>query len=162
MARDPEFFVLKAPYGWLPESESNILGAVVPNPWAPTDAFCPDDPSIYNDNPPLEMPFEDFILRKDALTSNSNEVTVNKLGKLRWARSEGPKLELQGKVVYVRRLKQHLDFWKTMIEVDDDCREKVTEWVNERHRLRRKYQVCLIVGLLICQDVVVAASDEEK
>ena len=35
------------------------------------------------------------------------------------------------------------------------------DWVNEKRRGRAKYQVCLVVGLLICEDVVVAESDEE-
>jgi len=161
MEGDPKFYVLKPPLGWLSEDMGNILGAVVPNPWDPAHDYTPDDPIIYNKAPLVDVKYEDFILRKDALTSRSNEFTVNGIGKLRWARSLGPRLDLQGKVIYVRRLTQIPKFWKTMLAADHEVKDQVTEWVNEKHRLRHRYKVCLIVGLLLCQDVVVAASEQE-
>jgi hypothetical protein len=69
--------------------------------------------------------------------------------------------DLQGKVIHVKRLRQHDQFWKSLSSKDEESMQTVADWVNEKRRGRAKYQVCLVVGLLICEDVVIAESDEE-
>ncbi|MCJ1333888.1 hypothetical protein MMC10_010594 [Thelotrema lepadinum] len=163
MAKDPVFLILKPTIGWLPESEwREILGAAVKNPWSPTNDYKPKNPWAYNRNPLVEDSYNDFILRKDVLSSPSFEAEVKGLGKLRWVKSVGHQIDLSGKKVYIKRIKQHGELWRELTTRSEDFQDEVPEWVNEKRWLRTKYQVCLVVGLLMCQDVVVAASDEER
>lgn len=162
MAKDPEFLILKYPAGWLPESEwENILGAAVKNHFSPTSDSVPEKPLFYNNAGLVETQFEDFILRNDDVSSSSHELTVKGLGKLRWGKKADSKLDLKGKVIYTKRLKRIGEFWKEILK-DEEFQETVAEWVGEKKRFgRAKYQVCLVVGLLMCQDIVVATSAED-
>ena len=162
MAKDPEFLILKSPVGWLPESDcENILGAAVKNHWSPTSDSVPEKPLFYNNAGLVETQFEDFILRNDDVSSSSHELTVKGLGKLRWSKKADSKLDLKGKVIYIKRLKRIGEFWKDILK-DEEFQETVVEWVGEKKRFgRAKYQVCLVVGLLMCQDIDVATSAED-
>lgn len=109
----------------------------------------------------VEDEYDGFILRKDNISSNSFESKICGLGKLRWAKSIGHNIDLCGKRVLIRRLRKYGEFWKEMTSRDEDFQENVPEWLQEKHWGRKKYQVCLVVRLLMCQDVDVTASDEE-
>jgi hypothetical protein len=162
MEKDPEFLILKPTVGWLPEKEwKKILGAAVKNHWSPTNDSVPENPLVHNKHDLVEAKFEDFVLRKEAVTSSSFELEVKNLGKLKWAKGVGKQLDLQGKVIHVKRLRQHDQFWKSLSSKDEESMQTVADWVKEKRRGRAKNQVCLVVGLLICEDVVVAESDEE-
>jgi len=165
MDKDPEYLLLKRVVGWLPEDDwETILGAVVKNPWSPTDNSTPDNPLRYKDprTKLIETKFEDFVLRKDAVRSNSFELEVKHLGKLRWAKSDGNNLDMQGKIIYVKRLRQQEQFWERLSSKDQKAMEKVTAWLKEKTVLQSSRNVvCLVVGLLICADVIVAETDEE-
>ena len=162
MSKDPVFLVLKPTVGWLPEKEwKNVLGAAVKNPWSPTDDYAPRKAWTYNKNPLVEHDYDGFVLQQQKTSSHSFEVEVNGLGKLRWGKSSGHQIDLSGKKIYVKRLRRHSEMWKELTTKSEDFQEAVAGWVNQKRLGRAKYQVCLVVGLLICQDVIVAASDEE-
>ena len=164
MAKDPEFVILKPTAGWLAESEmQRILGAVVKNPLAPTDASYPKNPVQYWEKPMVKSEYDDFILSKEQISSASSEAEVRDLGKMRWAKSAGQNIDLTSKKIFVRKLRRLPAMWKKMKE-DEEVQENVPDWVHEKSRVRRKKknQVCLVVGVLICQDVFVATSDEEE
>ena len=162
MAKDPVFLILKPTTGWLPERDwTEILGAAVKNPWSPTDDYTPRRAWTYNKNPLVEDHYDGFVLQKEKTSSHSFEVEVNGLGKLRWGKSTGHKVDLSGKRIYIKRLRRHSEIWKELTTKSEDFQEMVSEWVNDKRWGRTKYQVCLVVGLLICQDVIVASSDEE-
>jgi hypothetical protein len=163
MAKDPEFLILKYPIGWLPEDQwTEILGTAVKDPWSPTNGFVPDNALFYNKIKLLENEFEDFILSKEYLVGGTSELRVKGLGNLYRSKKDGQQLDLNGKVIYIKRLRRHDDFWKEITTNNEEFRERVTEWLAEKSwRGRPKYPVCLVVGLLMCQDVVVTASDEE-
>jgi hypothetical protein len=162
MAKDPVFLILK-PTAWMSESEwENILGAAVKNPLSPTDDYEPDNPLSYNKNPLVESNYDGFILQDQKTSSLTFELDVKGLGKLRWAKGTHHEVDLHGKKVYIKRIRRHSEFWKRITTESDDFREVVPEWVNDKRWGKSKYQVCQVVGLLICQDVVVATSDEDS
>ncbi|KAL9085821.1 MAG: hypothetical protein Q9159_004486 [Coniocarpon cinnabarinum] len=163
MAKDPEFLILKPGVGWLPESElPNVLGAVVKNPLSPLANSYPEYPEAYMKQKPMKDEFDDFILRKEQLSSTSFEVEIRGLGKLRWARSSGQNIDLSSKKILIRRMKRHDEYWNKMTQEDVDFQQHVPFWVQEKHLLKRKNRVCLVVGVLMCQAVVVAASEDEE
>jgi hypothetical protein len=163
MNNDPEFLVLKNPVGWLAEDKwEKILGAAVKNNWSPTSNSTPKNPKVYNKNELHEAKFEDFILKKSTLKSSFFSLTVQGLGQLKWAKSDGEELHLSGKVIYIKRLDQYEEYWKNVTSKDDEFKHKVAAWASEKDFWGRgKRQVCLVVGVLLCEDVVVAKSDEE-
>ena len=65
-------------------------------------------------------------------------------------------MDLNGKRIYIKRLRRHSEIWKEMTTKSEEFQEIVSEWVNDKRWGGAKYQVCLVVGLLICQDVIVA------
>ena len=163
MAKDPQYLILKPTVGWLPETEwEQLLGAAVKNPLSPTDDMVPENPLQYNKAGLVENRFEGFVLRKESLSSPTFELSIEGLGKLRWSKSAGSQISLEGKVVYVKRLKQHTKFWKALTSDDEEFKETVTDWLKEKRKWgRARNTVCLVVGLLMCQEVFVAASDEQ-
>lgn len=164
MSRDPVFLVLKPTLGlgWLPESWwKEILGAVVLNLCDLTAFYTPRNALQYNHSPFVDPDFKDFILRKESAELRSGELEVNGLGRLKVQKNLGAILDLKGKVVYVKRLSRQDDFWQEMTTKDPVMAEKVAGWVNGKRWGRSKHQVCWAVGLLMCQEVVVAASKEE-
>lgn len=162
MSKDPVFLILKPMIGWLPEKDwIEILGAAVKNPWSPIDDYAPRSAWAYNKNPLVEDSYDGFVLQKDKTSSHSFEVEAKGLGKLRWGKSTGHQIDLRGKKIYIKRLRRHSEMWKELSTKSEDFQEEVPGWVNDKRWGRAKYRVCLVVGLLICQDVIVAASDEE-
>jgi hypothetical protein len=162
MEKDPEFLILKPTVGWLPEKEwKKVLGSVVKNHWSPTTDSVPKNPLIHNKYPLIETKFEDFVLYKESVTNSLFELEVKNLGKLKWGKGAENHLDLQGKVIYVKRLRQHDQFWKNLSSKDEDSMQTVADWVKEKHWRKAKNQVCLVVGLLLCEDVIVTQSEEE-
>ncbi|EHY56355.1 hypothetical protein ABEF92_007001 [Exophiala dermatitidis] len=53
--------------------------------------------------------------------------------------------------------------WVELTARDEVFKETVAEWLSERrwNRLKPKHSACLIVGMLLCQDVTVARSEED-
>jgi hypothetical protein len=161
MSQRPEYLILKPTDGWLPEDWwKKVLGSVVLNPHSPTDNRTPRTPPL-SENDLLEEQFTDFILCKDDVSSGSFELEINKLGKFKWQKNSGQNLNLKGKLIYVKRLTDRRDFWELMKSRDPEFAQKVASWVNEKRMLRSKYEVCWVVGLLMCQEVAVTSSAEE-
>ena len=162
-AKDPEFLVLKPGVGWLPESElQDVLGAVVKNPLSPLADSYPKVPEKYMGRKPMEDEYDGFILGKEQLSSSNFEVEVRGLGKLRWAKSSGQNIDLSGKKILIRRMRRHDEYWRKMTAEDRDFQAYVPSWLRKRHLMKRRNIVCLVVGVLMCQDVLVSASEDQS
>lgn len=163
MSERREYMVLE-PLGWLKEQEwKQLLGSAVKYPVRPTDAYTPGNALKHNKQPLVENEFEGFILERDVIRRSSRKVEVANLGELRWRKAMGDQLDLKGKVIYVKRLRQHPEFWRTIISKDDEFKDTLAEWLSDKTVLGKpKHQVCLIVGVLLCRDVVVAQSEAEE
>lgn len=166
MSKDPAFLLLKPAGGWLEEKWwTKILGSVVLNPYAPANDYTPKNPLVHNKNDLSEPKFEGMILQKENIEIKDGKAEVTGLGGFRGQKSFGTSLDLRGKMVYVKRLTGHREFWKEMTTADPAVAKEVAGWVNEKRGWLglggAKYEVCWVVGLLMCQDVAVAASDKQ-
>lgn len=160
MSQDPVFLILKPTVGWLAEKEwTELLGAAVPNPWQPTNAYAPKAVSRYIREPLVELEFDGVTIQNERRSGRTFEAEMKDIGKIRGGASVGHELDLTGKKIYLKRLRQHPAFWKKLTTESDDFQTLVPEWVNEKRFGRRKHQVCLIVGLLLCQDVEIDYSE---
>ncbi|KAH8886507.1 hypothetical protein GQ53DRAFT_844794 [Thozetella sp. PMI_491] len=165
MSKPPEFLILKQPLGWISETRwTEVLGSVVLNPHSPLDNSTPDHPPLEL-NDISEISFPNFILHRDLITDSSTSFNIQGLGSFRRQRDDTTHLNLHGKLVIARRLTKRRSFWKIMADADPEFAEQVAEWVGERHGFlgrRARYEVCWVVGLLVCKDVAIAASVEQK
>ncbi|KZZ92017.1 hypothetical protein BBO_09559 [Beauveria brongniartii RCEF 3172] len=164
MAEGPEYLILKPGVGWISgEYWKNLLGAAVKYPFMPLRDYVPDDPP-YMQYAPDERLFDDMVLRQNIQQTKSGHFSVTGLGELRTAESANNQLNLQGKLIYIKSLQQHDAHWENIIKIKT-FRQKVTKWLRERTMFgfgAPKHQVCLVVGILLCQDVSVAISKEEE
>jgi hypothetical protein len=76
---------------------------------------------------------------------------------MRWEKGAGNKLDLRGKILYMKRLQQQGTYWRSIMKTQD-FREKTAEWINEARTQdkwwrRGQRPVCMIVGVLLCEDV---------
>lgn len=91
--------------------------------------------------------FDGLVLRKEPVESSSSELEVRSLGKLKLAKGVGQEQIIQGKVIHVKRLRQHDQFWKSLSSQDKESMQIIADWVTERSLGGAKSPVCLVVGL---------------
>jgi len=157
---DPEFFLL-TPTAWLDADkyENQMLGAFVRNYASPTDTCVPESGSHeqYNKSKILERSFTDFVLDAHASIKNGAQVTLEKLGGVSFSGETSWVNRLEGKYVRFRRLTQVDKFFEN-VKKDREVAERVPHW----RKPGRRIPVCLVVGIMICEDVNVAWEKEEQ
>jgi hypothetical protein len=167
MANEPEFLILKPEGGWLPaEAEDRLLGAAVKNYFDPLANSTPNKPMKHYDRktyPLIEYKFDNLVLENNDVQARSGELVIKGLAHFFCRKSDEKLFNLKSKVIHVRRLTALEEFWKKVTAEDPDFTPKVTEWLGQKRMLglKAKYDVYLVVGLLTCQDVEVAASNDE-
>ncbi|KAJ5935085.1 hypothetical protein N7466_004632 [Penicillium verhagenii] len=164
MSNQPEFLILRQPFGWLSEDQlPRVLGSVVLNPHSPLSNSIPDSPPIGKNNI-SENKFTNFILNHELMNQNSTNFSVQGIGNFRRQHDNVTQLNINGKLIIAKRLTELRTFWKTMTDKVPKFADEVAEWVGERRSLglRARYEVCWVVGVLICKDVSIASSSEQN
>ncbi|ETS84478.1 hypothetical protein PFICI_02503 [Pestalotiopsis fici W106-1] len=149
MKGDPNFVVLKYP-GWLDAAkfEDKILGAIVRYPFKPTNEYLPDSPLRYNKNDLVEGCFTNFLHDNTETKSRDASAALESLVGFKWQGSKEEIVRLQGKLLRVKRLQQHAQFW-SQLKTDEAVRNAVPDWIS----LLNTWPPCLVVGVMIAEDV---------
>ncbi|GAM91352.1 hypothetical protein ANO11243_094010 [Dothideomycetidae sp. 11243] len=161
---DPEYLLLRNGIGWYEEDQwPRLLGAVVRNYLAPLDDSVPTNPFERFEEDPYETKFEGFILRNNTSDTQEKKFSIKGLGMFRSRKSDDNAIDLSGKVIFVKRFHQHVPYWRRLVE-DKHVQAKLGEWFQEKEgfvRKKPKNVVCLVVALLLCQDVDIAETSKE-
>jgi hypothetical protein len=153
MGVDPVWAILE-PKAWMDgDWEIKVLGAVVRDYYNPTNRK-PDDPARYHPDESSFITRElyDFVLSREATNSTTTEAKLTSLLGAKVVSSSSTEIDLFSKTVKLRRLDQDEDYWDKL--KDDPSLQKVLpSWIQKSGR---KYpEVCLVVGIAICEDVEV-------
>lgn len=167
MASDPEFLILKPAGGWLPAAdESRLLGAAVKNYFDPLENSTPSNPMKHYDKKThrlIDTRFDRLILEKKDVQAKSGKLVIQGLARFICRKKDEKLFNLKSKVIYVKRMTGIDDYWKALTAEDPDFAPKVTEWLEQKRMLglKSKYEVYLVTGILMCQDIEVATSEAE-
>lgn len=151
MKGDPQFVVLKYTT-WLDASEyeNRILGAVVKEFLKPEDAFVPrsGSPLQYNDQKLSERTFSNFVVDSSGSSGHDADVSLKLFAGYNLNASADDIVKLKGKIVRYKKLIQHDQFW-TKLKEDKDVKSTVPGWIS----VLNTWPVCLVVGIMICDEV---------
>ncbi|RYN98081.1 hypothetical protein AA0120_g2749 [Alternaria tenuissima] len=148
MIGDPEFVILKY-QSWLDTAkfENKIFGSVVKEYLRPTNNYVPDSPLQYNSHDFQEGTVTDFVLANTGAKSHEGNATLESVAGISFKGSTESSVELSGKLIRYKRLQQHDQFW-SKLKADQDVKAIVPRWTS-----RYRAPVCLVVGIMICEEV---------
>lgn len=141
------------------EFESKILGAIVKEHLKPTNNYVPDknEPLLYNKHKLLEGSIKDFVLDNSGSSAKEASAKLQSLGKFSFSGEMSEAIRLEGKLIRYKRLQQVDQFWKQLV-LDEEVVSIVPEW----SQYFSAWLPCLVVGIMICEDVEVSFTGEEK
>ena len=149
MIGDPEFVILKY-QSWLDtvKFEDKILGSVVKEFLRPTNNYLPESPLQYNTHDLIEGSVTDFVLDNSGSKSQEATASLKSVAGVSFKGNTENTVHLTGKLVRYKRLQQHDQFWGKL-KTDSDVRATVSGWISRFST----WPVCLVVGIMICEDV---------
>lgn len=160
-AGDPKFVVLRYT-AWLDVAkyqaqgvniEDRLLGSIVKQYEDPTGGdYLPDNPLQYNEEAFDEKNFTDFIAESSQSMENQGNVSVTSLMGASLKGTAADKAHLNGKLVRMKRLQKHQQFFSNL-KNDIQVSRRVPSWMSV---LNLQDPVCLVVGIMTCQDVEVS------
>lgn len=160
MKGDHEFVILYHS-AWLDAAkmESSILGSIVRYPLKPTDDFVPEEPLRYNNGRDLEpnVPLTDFVLTNKDTTVKEAQATLSSIGGFSFKGTTDQSTKLAGKLIRFKRLQQHSKFWAGL-KTDQAVIDTVPGWVADA----KSWPPCLVVGIMIAEDVEIDSSGAEE
>jgi hypothetical protein len=157
---DPEFFILKQ-WAWLDAAEYSpiILGGFLKNYADPTDAYIPKKgaPSHlkYSESKPVPDDWSNFVASSLSSASTEAAATLKSLAGVSFKGSKEEAVNLSGKFLRSQRIEQVDDFF-TKVREDAAVKSRVPEWIAGRD----KDEVCLVTGIMICEDVEIGWESE--
>lgn len=89
----------------------------------------------------------DFVLANTGAKSHEGNATLESVAGLSFKGSTESSVELSGKLIRYKRLQQHDQFW-SKLKADRDVKAIVPRWTS-----RYRAPVCLVVGIMICEEV---------
>jgi hypothetical protein len=146
-------WVVLEPKAWVDDTwEKKLLGVVVRDFYTPTNRK-PDDPSRYhpNENGIITREFTDFVLNNEASSDTNIEARLTVLLGAKVINTSSIKVDLSAKTVRLRRLDQDEDYWEKLRE-DLSLKRVLPTWIKKAGK-RGFPDVCLVVGIAICEDV---------
>ncbi|KAJ8117107.1 hypothetical protein OPT61_g1614 [Boeremia exigua] len=149
MNGDPEFVILKC-QAWMKASifEDKILGAIIKQPLSPSTNYTPDSPATYLTHDVQDGSATDFLLDAEGGKSHDALASLTSIGNFHVSGNKEDSVHLAGKFVRYKRIQQLDQFWAKLKE-DASVKTTVPKWV-KRHGA---WPVCLVVGIMICEDV---------
>jgi hypothetical protein len=156
MKEDPSFVILK-PAAWLDASEfeEEILGAIVQEFLKPTDNYVPKSPLQYNSEKFVEGPFTDFTLNTSGSAAQGAGISLGSILGFNLEGSAEDAVHLNGKRIRHKLLQQHSQFWDKLKQ-DPGVKSTVPGWISFFNRR----PVCLVVGIMICEDIDVSFKEK--
>jgi hypothetical protein len=163
---DPEFFILK-PAAWMltKDYEDIMLGAFVQNYADPSlEGYLPrkTQPTqlthhkLYSETKPVEGIFTEFVTNAYSEVKKEAEATLKSLVGVAFKDEAEQAAKLEGKLIRYKRLEQVHDFFKK-VRKDKNVKAAVPGWITP------SATVCLIVGIMMCEDVMeIELSSEER
>jgi len=155
MKGDPEFIILKHS-AWLSADkfETQILGSVIRYPLRPTDDYVSG--LQHNQQPLVSSTRDDFILDSTSSISSNASATLTSITNVNWKGSVDDSVHLKGKLLTIKRLQQHSQFWASL-KNDGKFVSTVPGWIS----IFNSWQPCLVVGVMIAEDVEIDFSGSE-
>ena len=162
MEGDPEFIVLKQ-WTWLDaaEYEDALLGAIVDDFLSPSTNYVPDSDTKtplekYSTSTPQRGIFPDFVLGYNRTDEKSAELALGRLARVSFAGSVDEAINLSGQLIRFRRTTRLDKFWEKL-KNDPEVKTTVTAWLG---RKGRRWPVCLVTGVMVCEHVEVSWEGE--
>ncbi|KAF1954307.1 hypothetical protein CC80DRAFT_493812 [Byssothecium circinans] len=157
MIGDPEFVILKY-QSWLDTAkfENKILGSIVKEFLRPTNNYVPDSPLKHNSHDFQEGTVTDFVLDNTGSKSHEASASLKSVAGISFKGSTESSLQLSGKLIRYKRLQQHDQFW-AKLKVNPDVKAIVPRWTS-----RYRAPVCLVVGIMICEDVELSFDETQS
>ncbi|RYP35695.1 hypothetical protein DL768_010975 [Monosporascus sp. mg162] len=148
MKGDPEFIVLKHAAWMSAGFEKSILGAVIRHPLSPSTDHVPDFPLKYNKYDLQESTATDFVLANTVAAASEVSGAVTTVANFAVKGRTEDKIHLRGKLVRIKRLQQVGMFWAAL-RSDPAVKSIVPSWIS----FYNTWPVCMVVGIMICEDV---------
>jgi len=157
MKGDPDFVILKYS-AWLDASkfEDKILGAIVRQFLKPTNAYVPESPLQYNDEELVEGSLTDFVLDNTSSADQSASLSLQSVAGFSFNGNTTDSVHLSGKLIRYKRLQQHDQFWAKLKD-DANVSSRVPGWIS----IFNTWPVCLVVGVMVCDDVEVSLEGKQ-
>jgi hypothetical protein len=89
----------------------------------------------------------DFVLDNTGSINDTASVSLKSVAGISFRGSTESSVQLSGKLIRYKRLQQHDRFW-AKLRADPDVKATVPYWTS-----RYRPPVCLVVGIMICEDV---------
>jgi hypothetical protein len=149
MKGDPEFVILKY-QSWLETAkfETQILGSIVKEFLNPTRNYCPESPLQYHTPEIVDGSLSDFVLNNTGNASIEASASLQAIAGFSFKGNTENAVHLQGKLIRYKRLQQHDQFW-AKLKKDKTVKETVPGWI----KFYNTWPVCLVVGIMTCEDV---------
>ncbi|KAJ0120501.1 hypothetical protein J7T55_015230 [Diaporthe amygdali] len=168
MAKDPEFFILKQ-WAWMDtaEFEDTLLGAFVASYADPLgDSILPEPGNEsylkkYTDGKTFGGKFTEFIIDNYREEKQDVGTLLNSLAGVTFSGETEEAVFLTGKLIRYRRLRDIRTFFGK-VKQDDEVKSRVPNWIKLSDKLRGDMGVCLVVGVMICEDVDVEWGAEDR
>jgi hypothetical protein len=160
MKGDPEFVILKYS-AWLDavKFEDKILGAIVRHYLRPTNAYVPESPLQYSGDELVEGSFTDFVVDSSSSVLRDTNGSLQSVAGFTLRGSVTDRVHLKGKFIRYKRLQQHDRFWLQLSQ-DETVRASVPAWMSTFNS--RAKPVCLVVGIMICEDVDISFEGKQS
>ena len=161
MNGDPKFIILKY-QAWMRTAafENTILGAIIKQPLSPSTNYVPDAPAAYISHALQEGSATDFVLEGTGGKSQGVAASLTSIGQFSVSGGREAKVHLNGKHIRYKRIQQLDQFWAKLRE-DPDVKRRMGDWIS----MWNTWPVCLVVGIMICEDVEIsmdAAKTQER
>lgn len=161
MSGDPKFIILKY-QAWMRTAtfEDTILGAIIRQPLSPSTNYVPGAPARYLTHALQEGSATDFVLQGTGSTSHGATGSLTSIGQFSVSGSREASVHLNGKHIRYKRIQQLDQFWAKLRE-DPDVKRSMGDWIS----MWNTWPVCLVVGIMICEDVEIsmdAAKTQER
>lgn len=148
MKGDPEFIILRHT-AWMPAGfEKSILGAIIKDPLSPSTDHVPKSPLQYNKHDLLERTATDFVLANAGTAASEVSGAVTTVANFAIKGRTEDKIHLRGKLLRIKRIQQVGDFWAAL-RSDPAVKSTVPGWIS----FYNTWPVCMVVGIMICEDV---------
>jgi len=155
---DPQFVILKHT-AWMSveKFESKILGAIVKEHLKPSNNYVGPVKYKPEDFDFLENKATNFVLDHSNSTSEDASAKLKSIGGFQIHGAMSEAYHLKGKLIRWKRFTQVDNYWSLMVK-DATVKSKVPRWVS----LFNSWPPCLVVGIMICEDVEVSTKEDQS
>jgi hypothetical protein len=165
-SQDPEFFILKEWARMPAEYEDSLLGAVVMNYADPAQESTV--PELGEESHLTKFKhktfggqFSDFVVNNYQKETKEASAVLKSLAGVKFTGETSDTVHLNGKFIRYKRVRDIPAFFKKLRE-DEDVKSRVPNWIQLSDVLKRDVRVCLVVGVMICEDVDVEWGTDER